>query len=249
MNNLKFIPTPKIIGYFIKFILRITAFIIMIWLYIRDKNAFYQYTITSPMNEFNFMHLMWLIFIGLMTLHLFPSKLLSMGAGKSCKSNFTPVQNYSEADLLTFVQNENKKAWRCMLCWLLGNAAIGLLYYCGIIGKPEILLISGFFFICDYICILIFCPFQTFGMKNRCCVNCRIYDWGHFMMFTPMLFLGTFYSLPLFFMSCAVIIHWEVKWTNHPERFWYGSNQILSCKNCRDKTCQLKRKLKRTFTK
>lgn len=241
MSCKKFFATPKMIGYLIKFALRISAFGIMIWLYTRDKHAFYGYTTVSPADNFNFMHLMWLVFMGLMTLHLLPTPILSMGSGKSCKSNFVPVPHYSEEKLLKFVHNENKKAWRCMLVWLCGNAFIGILHFIGIIGNAELLLISGFFFICDYICILIFCPFQTFGMKNRCCVNCRIYDWGHFMMFTPMLFLGTFYSLSLFFMGAAVIIRWEVKWTNHPEHFWYGSNQTLSCKNCRDKTCQIKK--------
>lgn len=247
MQKNKFIPTPKLIGYLVKFALRLSAFGIMVWLYLRDKDAFYQYTVTPLKDSFNFMHFMWFVFMGLMALHLFPTKILSMGAGKSCKENFIPVPDYSESELLKFVHNENKKSWRCMLVWLGGNSIVALLYFCEIIGKPELLLLTGFYFICDYICIIIFCPFQTFGMKNQCCVNCHIYDWGHFMMFTPMLFLGTFYSLSLFFMSTAVIIRWEIKWKRHPERFWRGSNQTLSCKNCHDKTCQIKKAVRNSL--
>ena len=247
MQKHKFSPTPKMIGYLIKFALRLSAFGIMIWLYIRDKQVFYQYT-TAPLSKgFNFMHMMWLIFMGLMTLHMFPTKILSMGAGKSCKENFVAVPDYSESKLQKFVRDENIKARHCMLAWLGGNTIIATLYFSGILGKPELLLLTGFYFICDYICILIFCPFQTFGMKNYCCVNCRIYDWGHFMMFTPMLLLGTFYSLSLFFMGTAVIIHWEIKWRKHPERFWHGSNQTLNCKNCRDKTCQIKKAVRNSL--
>ncbi len=249
MHNRKFIPTPKIIGYLIKFAMRLSAFTAMIILYIRDKEGFFRYTTASPLDKLNFMHIMWGIFTGLMTLHLLPSPILSMGAGKSCKSNFNPVADYSESELQKFVRNENKKAIKCMLVWLVGNAAVGLLYLFGILGKPELLLLTGFYFICDYICILIFCPFQTFGMKNKCCINCRIYDWGHFMMFTPMLFIGTFYSLSLFFMGTAVIVHWEIMWRKHPERFWHGSNQTLNCSNCRDKTCQIKKTVKKEFNK
>ncbi len=249
MAQKKFIQTPKMIGYLVKFAMRLSIFGIMLWLYIRDKQTFYRYTVISVKDGFNFMHFVWLVFMGLMTLHLFPSKILSMGARKSQKSNFVQIPDFSEVQLLKFVQDENKKSWRCMLCWLSGNGVIGILYYFDVIGKPEILLITGFFFLCDYICILIFCPFQTFGQKDRCCVNCRIYDWGHFFMFTPMLFLGTFYSLTLFFMGSAVIIRWEIMWTNHPERFWYGSNQTLSCQNCRDKTCQIKQAIKNAVLK
>ena len=110
-------------------------------------------------------------------------------------------------------------------------------------------LFTVFFFLCDYICILVFCPFQTCIMKNKCCVNCRIYDWGHFMMFTPMLFIPNFYSWSLFFTACVVLIRWEVVYAAHPERFWSGSNQILQCANCKDKTCQVKRRVRKLFVK
>lgn len=247
----KYIKTKKMRFYMLKFAFRLTAFGIMIYLYVKDKHKFYNYTITSPTEKFNFMHFMWMVFMGLMVLHIFPMKIISMGAGKTCESNYVPVPDYSKMELLTFVHNENKKAWKSMSVWLVGNGIVGILHYFGIICKPELLLITGFYFISDYICILIFCPFQTFGQKDRCCVNCRIFDWGHFMMFTPMLFIKTFYSWSLFFMGLLVIIHWEIKWTNHPERFWFGSNQMLRCVNCKDQTCKIKRpvteKIKKIF--
>ncbi len=102
--------------------------------------------------------------------------------------------------------------------------------------------------ISDYICILLFCPFQTFGQQDKCCVNCRIYDWGHFFMFTPMLFVNTFYGWTLFAMGTAVIVHWEYMFVKYPERFWEGSNQALKCANCKDKTCTIKRPVTRTIT-
>lgn len=231
--------------YLLKFLFRLTAFGTMIFLYIRDKAKFFQYTIAPIKDGLNFMHFIWIIFMGLMISHLFPTKFHSMGAGKIKSSNYLPVPDYSRAELLEFVHEENKKALRSMIVWLAGNSVVGILFFCGIIGKAELLLLTGFYFVCDYICILIFCPFQTFGQKNRCCVNCRIYDWGHFMMFTPMILIQTFYSWSLFFMGAVVIIHWEYMWTNYPERFWYGSNQTLSCKNCKDRTCPVKKAVTR----
>ena len=134
----------------------------------------------------------------------------------------------------------NIKAWRVMLVWLSLNAVIGLLCVLNIFHTEELLLCSVTFYLCDYVCILFFCPFQTFIMHDKCCVNCRIYDWGHFMMFTPMLFIKSFYSWSLFFMSCIVLLHWELIYAEHPERFWEGSNKVLKCVNCKDKTCQFK---------
>ncbi len=131
-----------------------------------------------------------------------------------------------------------------MLVWLSLNAVFGILYLAHLIDEADLFMLTVFFFLCDYICILFFCPFQTFIMKNKCCVNCRIYDWGHFMMFTPMLFIRNFFSWSLFFTSAVVLIHWEIVYAKHPERFWFGSNKTLQCINCQDKTCQYKKKIK-----
>ena len=77
-------------------------------------------------------------------------------------------------------------------------------------------------------------------MKNKCCVNGRIFDWGHFMMFTPMLFIKSFFSWSLFFTSQVVLIRWELIYAKYPERFWSGSNTKLNCEKCNDKICKFK---------
>ena len=124
----------------------------------------------------------------------------------------------------------------------------GLLYLFHIMDEADLMMLSVFYFLCDYICILIHCPFQFWIMKNRCCVNCRIFDWGHFMMFTPMLFIRNFYSWSLFFTSAIVLLKWEIVYAKHPERFWYGSNKHLQCANCNDKICQVKKKVTKAVT-
>ena len=43
--------------------------------------------------------------------------------------------------------------------------------------------------------------------------------------------------------ALTLLIHWEIGYAKHPERFWYGSNKTLQCANCKDKTCQIKKKL------
>lgn len=238
---MKLTKTPMLIRYLIKFAIRVTIFILIAILYITNKPLMYDF-MTQPIKMgITPLHILWLVFMVMMLRHIFPSKKLSMAIHKADSRKFNENKNYSELDLLKYVQDQNIKAWKVMLIWLSFNAIFGILYLLHIIDNADLLMLVVFYFLCDYICILIFCPFQSGIMKNRCCVNCRIYEWGHFMMFTPMLFIRNFYSWSLFFTSCIVLLKWEITYAKYPARFWYGSNQNLQCANCKDKICQIKK--------
>jgi len=239
--------------YFIKFILRLIIFISVFGLYLTKKDLLLEILLQRfTLNVADFvitpLHVLWAFFMGIMLLHLFPIPSLSMALRKNKEETYVEVKGYSELELFKFVQDQNIKAWKIMLIWLSGNAVVGVLYLFGILDVADLLMLTVFYFLSDYICILFFCPFQTGIMKNKCCVNCRIYDWGHFMMFTPMLFIQNFFSWSLFFTSLVVLIHWEIIYAKHPYRFWSGSNKTLQCQNCKDKTCQVKNRLKREKT-
>ena len=237
--------TGMMARYLVKFAIRVGIFVSVLVFYIVNKPLMCQVMTMKVYMGIQPIHVLWLYFMGLMILHMFPfHKIkLTMARRKAEEERFIPVENYSELELLRFVKDQNVKAWKVMLVWLITNGVIGALYLMNILDDADLLMFTVFFFLCDYICIMFFCPFQTFIMKNKCCVNCRIYDWGHFMMFTPMLFIKNFFSWSLFFTSCAVLIHWEVVYAKHPERFWSGSNKTIQCANCKDKTCQIKKKL------
>lgn len=239
----KLIETNMMDRYLVKFAIRIVVFIAVLILYLTDKDLMYRLIMQPVYMGITPMHLLWLLFMGMMILHIFPMEKVSMALLKTEKKSFVPQEDYSEIELLRFVQDQNARAWKVMLIWLSFNAVFGMLYLFDIIGVEDLLMLTVFYFLCDYICILIFCPFQTFIMKNKCCVNCRIYDWGHFMMFTPMLFIRDFFSWSLFFISCVVLIKWEIIYAKHPERFYSGSNKKLQCAHCKDKTCQIKNSL------
>jgi hypothetical protein len=92
--------------------------------------------------------------------------------------------------------------------------------------------------------VLIWCPFRLI-MKNKCCTTCRIFNWDHLMMFTPMMFVISFYSLSLLAMSVVAFVVWELCVLIFPERFWEYSNSSLKCSECTDKLCtQYCRKLR-----
>lgn len=241
--------TPMLKRQSIQFLFRVTVFLAVLGLYLYDKELMYQLATQPIQLGVNLLHVVWFIFMVMMLAHLVPNERLPMAMRKSYSNHYVPVEQYDELELLRFVQKQNIRAWMVMLVWLFGNGVVGLLCLMDIIGPADLLMLTVFFYLCDYICILFFCPFQTGIMKNKCCVNCRIYDWGHFMMFTPMLFIPNFFSWSLFFTSAVVLIHWEVVYAKHPERFWSGSNKTLQCAHCQDKTCQYKTAIAHPFTR
>ena len=245
---MRLIKTKMMKQYLVKLVVRIMLFLSVFAIYIYDKDLMLQLAYQPLHMGITFLHILWFIFMFMMIKHLFPKEPFTMALLKREEMKYVPVENYSRLELLEYVQDQNRKAWKVMLVWLVGNGIVGMLYAFNIIGKADLFMLTVFYFLCDYICILFYCPFQSHIMKNKCCVNCRIYDWGHFMMFTPMIMIKSFYTWSLFFMACIVLVHWELVYAKHPERFYSGSNQILKCQNCKDKTCQIKNKITRRKT-
>ena len=243
------VMTPVLIKYLINFIFRICVFTAVLTLYLRRREWLGEFMVRPISFGITPIHILWAVFMLLMIIHIFPVSSLSMAILKQKEENFEPVPGYSELGLLRFVQDMNIRAWIVMLLWLSLNAVFGILYLIGIMDNSDLLMLTVFYFLCDYVCILLFCPFQTFIMKNKCCVSCRIYDWGHIMMFTPMLFIKNFFSWSLFFTSIIVMFRWELIYARHSERFWEGSNRRLSCENCRDRSCQIKKKVNAAIIK
>lgn len=250
----KIIKTKSLKKYLFQFFVRLLSFFIVFLLYIFKPNLLVELIQIPIWCKITPLHILWFLFMFLMFTHLLPSmKNISMAIQRSSKKwepqNFhtTILNKELRLKMLETMQQQNKTAWIVMLIWLCGNSIIGCLYLLNILKDIDLLLLTLFYFLCDYICILFFCPFQTFIMKNKCCINCRIYDWGHFMMFFPMVFIKSFFSWSLFFMSCIVLIRWELVYAYHPERFFQETNNNLQCKNCKEKLCQYKNKLKNKF--
>lgn len=162
----------------------------------------------------------WAIFMVSMISQLFPeNKRITMGSRKGFETHFHEAEDYDRLKMYEYVQANNLAAVRVLLVWMSFNAVFGILYVADIIGPRELLLLSTFYYVCDLICVVIWCPFQSFIIKNKCCVN---FTWS------------------LFFTSLVLLIRWEITIIKHPERFWEGSNTILRCANCQDKICRLK---------
>lgn len=189
-------------------------------------------------NEFHLLHILWIIWVIDMILQIIPIKnKVALGSQKLFKNRFKPnPKKISIETLKKYIVNTTKSAYKVFIIWVLLIASIALLYYLGVINKVWLFMISVFFYVCDLICVLIWCPFRLI-MKNKCCTTCRIFNWDHIMMFSPLIFIGGFYSISLVVMAVLAWLVWELCVLLFSERFCEITNAALKCTNCTDKLC------------
>lgn len=191
------------------------------------------------------MALIWIVLAVEMACRFFPSKLESMGCQKQFARNYRPTGTpVSEIKPMPGI-----RTFAVAAAWFTLNGAIGLLYYLNIIDEGILVLICLAYSICDMICILWFCPFESWFMRNRCCCTCRIYNWDFAMMCTPLIFIRSNYTGSLVLMSLIILAKWEITFRLHPERFSTQTNESLSCAMCEEKLCQHKTQLKSLWKK
>ncbi len=183
--------------------------------------------------------MLWLVWIVDMTIQLIPARgYLPLGSLKQFKSFYKPVKRLIDKKELVPLF---KKSWldslKALALWSLIIAVIGVLWSLDILQGKELLLVSVVFYVLDLTFVLFWCPFRVWILKNRCCTTCRIFNWDHMMMFSPLLFIPGFYSVSLFGLAVIVFAVWEVCFILHPERFHEETNAALNCNNCTDRLC------------
>ena len=186
----------------------------------------------------SWLHALWVIWMLDMAAQLFPiKKTIALGSHKVFRKRFKPVlERISPEALKNHIVATTKSAYRVMLLWIALIAVLGILKYIGILADKHLFLVSVVFYVCDLICVLVWCPFRLI-MGNRCCTTCRIFNWDHLMMFSPLFFLGGFYGLSLALTATLAFLLWEWMLLRHPERFWERTNAALRCASCTDKLC------------
>ena len=179
----------------------------------------------------------WAVFVVEMVLRFFPSPLESPG----CQKQF--ARNYIKSGRTDIRIEDNNATLLVALVWIVFNGIFGALHMTGILDDGIMILLCSAFSVCDMICILFFCPFQTWFLKNKCCSTCRIYNWDYAMMFTPLFFVQKTYTWSLLALSIALLVRWEITFFRHPERFGERTNDYLRCQNCTEKLCTHKKQL------
>lgn len=224
--------------YMLRLLGRIIVFIVCILL------CLFKPTVFDVLNGMNFftmvspLHFLWGIWLVDMILQILPiQNKIALGSQKLFANRFRPIReriNYSA--LRKYILSTTKSAYAVLIFWSLLVLFIGILHFCGVINRLGLFMISVFFYVCDLICVLIWCPFRLI-MKNKCCTTCRIFNWDHLMMFSPLIFVGGFFSISLVVLSFVAWLVWELCVIIYPERFWEISNTALRCSECTDKLC------------
>lgn len=209
-----------------------------ILLYFRAPQSFNIIENGEFLSSFSMFHLLWLVWMGDMVQQLIPSrKGMALGSQKNFGVWFRPGRETSSSPALkAHLRTVNRSAALVFILWTAVVCIIGLLYRRGVLSASVVLLISVFFYVCDLICVLIWCPFRLM-LGNRCCTTCRIFNWDHLMMFAPLGFIPSFFTRSLALLAAVIWVIWELSVLLHPERFWAQSNAALTCAACTDKLC------------
>ena len=157
--------------YFVRLFGRIVIFIACLFMCFKPQ----FYDILEGMNYFNgfhILHLLWLIWVIDMALQIIPIKnKVALGSQKLFANRFQPIRekiNYKA--LKNYIKKTTASAYKVFIIWGLLIAIIGVIYYFNIINKTWLFMFSVFFYVCDLICVLIWCPFRLI-MKNKLAVS------------------------------------------------------------------------------
>ena len=193
--------------YILKFIGRCCVLLFCIWLGLMCPQEFD--ILQDFTGRFSILHILWFVWMVDMVLQLvYVKNHVPLGSQKLFRQRYLPVREDFDAHALReYIRKRTKSAYQVFIIYALGIAVLGLLKKAGILNDHWLLVICAFFYVCDLICVLIWCPFRIF-MKTRCCTECRIFNWDHLMMFSPLLFVDGFYAKSLVVMAAAVFILW-----------------------------------------
>ena len=226
-------------SYIKRLIFRIIIFIIMISIYIIYPNTFEVSKGINFIKMFSPLHIIWLIWMIDMILQLCKvPNYWPLGSQKYWAHRYLPnIKEIDKKIIKKHIQKMNKDSVAIAITWILVICLISGLYFSKLISYQVVILISTAFYVCDIICVIGWCPFKTFYMHNKCCTTCRIFNWDHAMMFTPLIVIPGIWTYSLVIMSLIVLTVWEIACAIHPERFLEKTNCALQCHNCKDKLC------------
>lgn len=228
--------------YNINLLLRVLIFAGLIVYAVMERENFINAIYIKPWTAFHPLMLLWLAFVVTIIVRFIPDVVQNPGYQKIFGRYFVPSADFDEEYIRIKhrIKHANKGAWKVLALWVVVNAVIGALYFTDIIDAAVLVIISAFFAVADVVCILYYCPFQHWFMKNRCCMNCRIYNWDFLMICTPLIFIKSWLSWSLVLISLLVFIRWEYAYKHYPERFFAATNNKLRCVSCSSKLCRRK---------
>ena len=230
--------------YMVRFVIRCIIYVISLILYIVRPAQLEPAIDTdwlAPFRSITFVHIVWVIWVIDMVMQLIPlQKHIPIGSQKNFKIHFRPIlEKLKDKEvIIRHIKLLTARAYKVFVLWAALIAAIGLAYHFELLKPLHLYLFAVTFYVCDLICVLFWCPFRVFIMKNKCCTTCRIFNWDHLMMFSPMLFLRSIFAWSLILLAIIVWAIWEITAIMYPERFIMHTNSRLKCSECTDRLCR-----------
>ena len=219
--------------------LRVSVFAaVLLWLCIRPDQG--NDPVRSPLRGY---HLLWGIGMLEMALVFFPRIAPGASCGRVYGRHHIPAR-HDHARLRTQVRRSNRGLWGVIALWMLCLAVLGAALSLRLIERAHMVFAAAACSLLDQLFVNIWCPLRAWVMKNKCCATCRIYSWGFAMMFSPLLFIPSFWTYSLVAVAAVILIRWEIAYARHPERFHEMSNKALRCSRCTN-PCREVEKVKR----
>ncbi len=231
-------------AYMARFVIRCIIYVLSLVLYFTVPSQFE--IVTNPdwgafFHSFTFAHVVWIVWIIDMVAQLIPlRRYIPIGSQKNFRLHYLPaLEKVNKERFIAHIKGITVAAYKVFALWAALIIAIGILYKFRLIEGGHLYLFAVTFYVCDLICVLFWCPFRVFIMKNKCCTTCRIFNWDHLMMFSPLIYImRSFYAFSLAVVAIIIWAAWEISFLVFPERFTTLSNRSLKCSECRDRLCR-----------
>ncbi|MCL1878726.1 MAG: hypothetical protein FWF80_07700 [Defluviitaleaceae bacterium] len=183
--------------------------------------------------ESAFLWAIWLMIFVMMLFRIIPNKLTTVGARKHFRSSYLEVHNPKAAN-----PDMHKGAVKSALSWFGITAGIVLIFWgLGLLTPGVVVVLTIIYSLCDSFFVMFKCPFRLLYLNNRCCADCRIYNWDNMMMCAPLIVFPSVFSTSLFLLALAIIVLWEIRLIKNPRFFSREFNANLRCENCGEKKC------------
>lgn len=189
-------------------------------------------------------------------LRFFPFSFWPVGAKKHLKKEFLPTAQYRNdphlsTEHLKKLRTLNKGMFFSLAFYFGLTGIFFVLYFVGLIGAPELFMLTMFYYVADRFFIGVFCPLRVWFLKCKCCKDCRIYNWDMLMIVFPLIVLPGVIGWTLCLLAIVNTAIWEISFHLHPERFIEETNEKLRCAKCPQTNCPKKRRalFKNAFSK
>lgn len=217
-----------------KLIIRSVILIITTLLIIANPKLLSEFMQFSIKGNFKIYNLLWIYLMYEMIIVLIPQYNDYTYSGKQFARHYKCDENYNKEKLDTYIKKNNIRALRALVFWVALNGIIAFLYLKFDLNDIYMYWLFVFYYWSDMFCVNVWCPFHKIIVKNKCCNECRIYNWGHIMYLTPLILIPSLWTYSLVTVGIVIFIQWEYLNLKHPERFSPISNKSLRCSICKN---------------